>query len=1515
MMLPDELEWVLQMLGYNWPTANEDLLRESAVLWRKFGDDAQKLRVRADTSAGTVVAHNEGESIDKFRAHYKKFSDGQDGYLANAAEAAYIIANTFEAAAYLVEFAKYAVIVQLIALAVQIAAAAAASVVTFGLSAAAGMAATQVTRLAVRRILDALKDALMEAIIEAMKEPAVSAVQAMVTDLVTQSVNVGFGTQEGFDLGKTVKAGAQGGWEAIKQTPQTLAEGLRDGLGKKAGSSIRDGIDSGYNNSMDAYNNRNNPTTGSGDGGDGDSSGSGSSGSASSSSDSSNSSTSANSSASNSSGTASSSSSSNSSNSSGTSGSSNNSSSSSGSDSSTTSPSNTNTGNTNIGGGISADGDGPAAYSAPDLAGPPSTDTGTGSGTPDSSPGAPDSGQNPSSSNSPSRPTLSDFDDPAPGNTPPSPSPAPDTGGSTPGTGDTRGGSFSGGLSAPTPQSAPTPTGGGTSSSTPSGGGISTSIDSLAASIPTQSNAAPTPTTADPSTAGPRPDGNSSMPTSPAPTSPAPTSTADGAAGARTGTSTTPGGSPSSTSPTSPNPSQNTPRTPTTTPGIPNPTATGPAPTPSPTPSTPPRTPTPSADVRTPGTPETRTPNPNQPAPGATPGRTPNPSTPSSTPTFTPGAVTTPSSGTPGSADTRTPPTNTNPASTTPHTSHPEPTTPSQDPRQPAPTRTAQSPAGTPAATPSPNASDSPAPGRTPDRAPTPNNSAPSTPSAPNTPNTPNQPGATPGPTPGNKPQQPGSQPHTPQNTHPSPAHTPNTPDTPNQQQPQVTVVPIHTVTPAPNGHTAQPTPQAPHTTPPTQQQGQDNTTKPTTPTPASATRNTTPPGGVTDPTRAEQDALDNSVPRDENGDPTRPPDPQDGPWVQNINGTGPDTPGRNNNCVDVALSTVDTYAGNPTAAAARTPDADADGNPSDRGEKGGRDRIENTLGARFSDLGNGPDAFNRLENTLRNSGHGSQAVIITQDANGRAHAWNAVNHNGRITYIDAQTGRTSPDPLHSGNNGVFAIPLDANRQPVSPSTGDHSRPDSERPDRRVPETGGNADRRPPEDPAGPNPASDPKDPDQRPYTDPKDRGTSDTVQQGHDVTRDGPEKDTSRTLDNEGTHSREYGLEPDARQRELRSNRDVHRIELDRVHDNLDRWAGSGHLASVLQATAGASSHPDDSNRPRSFTRSQLSERLPGFDRLSPGEQQAVVASLARLSLSFHRQHGVGNNPEHIKEPYRQPGEPDPGPKTPDRNAKKATGSLGVKLHQKFGKNFVKQLIKDRAKEGNELSQTQAATARRHSPDFSDKNFAVLEVQGTAPDNEVIYVVDSSVPANESGVTPRHSEKHLLEWLKRADADGTKYTPLGLYTEREPCGEGQGHAKCSDTLQDQQLGKIPINYSATYRTDPQGPMDRDAVTDQRDDQLDSWSDRPVQEVKEELERRLREKYVPHSDRLPKKLDLVNNMSESQAREALATAITNEYKKIRDETRTHKEQAMAAEMTRHVDVLRRTWDKVLPQLI
>ncbi|MDI9830810.1 toxin glutamine deamidase domain-containing protein [Streptomyces sp. KAU_LT] len=525
----------------------------------------------------------------------------------------------------------------------------------------------------------------------------------------------------------------------------------------------------------------------------------------------------------------------------------------------------------------------------------------------------------------------------------------------------------------------------------------------------------------------------------------------------------------------------------------------------------------------------------------------------------------------------------------------------------------------------------------------------------------------------------------------------------------------------------------------------------------------------MTDPTRAEQDALENSVPRDENGDPTRPPDPADGPWVQHINGEGPDAPGRSNNCVDTALSTVDTYAGNPTAAGARTPDLDADGNPSDRGERGGRDRIENTLGARFSDMGNGRDAFNRLENTLRDSGHGSQAVIITQDANGRAHAWNAVNHNGKITYIDAQTGQQSRTPLHNGDHGVFAIPLDPNRQPVTPGRtvdADHSASDSAR---RTPETAGHPDRRPAEAPAGAP---------QEPKSDDADN---------NDHPRDDPQRrEHHRLTEPETVDSTHYGMLPMPDQQNLRQTNDVRQLDLDPVHQQLNRWLdpvpnenGDGTRIPLVDAlTACSPPRPDDPNHePRILRHDDLAEILPGFADMHPGERGAVIASLARLSLNFHESHGVGASPEPQSD-YPRRG--------PEQHAK-----------ANYAASQRDEAITEALKKHLGGVAASIENSGIHRPDFTGRNYAAVEVYDPVS-KQISYVVDSSYP----GADNKHSEKNILDYLdtlnKQRD-ENTRHEPLSMYTDREPCGHGSGYANCARLLSRDMPG-VDVFYGTGYR-------------------------------------------------------------------------------------------------------------------
>ena len=46
LMLPDWLEWVLEMLGYDWPTGDEDKMNESADQWREFAERRRAVAVR-----------------------------------------------------------------------------------------------------------------------------------------------------------------------------------------------------------------------------------------------------------------------------------------------------------------------------------------------------------------------------------------------------------------------------------------------------------------------------------------------------------------------------------------------------------------------------------------------------------------------------------------------------------------------------------------------------------------------------------------------------------------------------------------------------------------------------------------------------------------------------------------------------------------------------------------------------------------------------------------------------------------------------------------------------------------------------------------------------------------------------------------------------------------------------------------------------------------------------------------------------------------------------------------------------------------------------------------------------------------------------------------------------------------------------------------------------------------------------------------------------------------------------
>lgn len=176
-------------------------------------------------------------------------------------------------------------------------------------------------------------------------------------------------------------------------------------------------------------------------------------------------------------------------------------------------------------------------------------------------------------------------------------------------------------------------------------------------------------------------------------------------------------------------------------------------------------------------------------------------------------------------------------------------------------------------------------------------------------------------------------------------------------------------------------------------------------------------PGGLAYADQRDQWSLEDVVPKAADGHPARFPDPE-GEWTAYVNDGGPDVERfRGNNCLDCSMAAIATYHGVPTVAAPRIPDREPDGGIDDwTGERDGPRRAERWIEGRYEHLGLGDAGFTAIERKLRAGGHGSSAAIISSwsaEAGGGAHAWNAFNYQGKITWYDPQRGVTADQPVY----------------------------------------------------------------------------------------------------------------------------------------------------------------------------------------------------------------------------------------------------------------------------------------------------------------------------------------------------------------------------------------------------------------------------------------------------------------------------------------------------------------------
>ncbi|MFB9961678.1 toxin glutamine deamidase domain-containing protein [Sinosporangium siamense] len=184
-------------------------------------------------------------------------------------------------------------------------------------------------------------------------------------------------------------------------------------------------------------------------------------------------------------------------------------------------------------------------------------------------------------------------------------------------------------------------------------------------------------------------------------------------------------------------------------------------------------------------------------------------------------------------------------------------------------------------------------------------------------------------------------------------------------------------------------------------------------------------PGGLTRPDPHTERDLVKAVPVDERGRARRFPDPR-GTWIRLINGEGAvDDPFRATNAVDCALSVLSTWHGEPEVAAPRLPEYDRVGRPLLTGEAGGVVRAERWTGHRFEYAGHGRRAYASIARRLTDAGHGAAVLLVTRWPSGGSHAWNAVNTQGEVVWIDGQRGHMAVEPPYESVTGVFCVLLD----------------------------------------------------------------------------------------------------------------------------------------------------------------------------------------------------------------------------------------------------------------------------------------------------------------------------------------------------------------------------------------------------------------------------------------------------------------------------------------------------------
>ncbi|GGR02010.1 WXG100-like domain-containing protein [Kitasatospora griseola] len=212
--LPSEVVEFLSFIGINWPTVNEDKVREFGAHVREFAQNVDSVHQQSTSTVQQLGQAYQGASYEALLAKWASLSDS---HLNELVQACHVVADALDIAADVIVAMKVETIGELVVLAAAFIADQAAAVATLGAAEAAVILIEEAAKRLINYLEQQLEQYIIAQVVEAAIGPLVDTVANAVQGLVFQAAESVLG----------VSADGGGGGSGFQIDPDALEEHAR----------------------------------------------------------------------------------------------------------------------------------------------------------------------------------------------------------------------------------------------------------------------------------------------------------------------------------------------------------------------------------------------------------------------------------------------------------------------------------------------------------------------------------------------------------------------------------------------------------------------------------------------------------------------------------------------------------------------------------------------------------------------------------------------------------------------------------------------------------------------------------------------------------------------------------------------------------------------------------------------------------------------------------------------------------------------------------------------------------------------------------------------------------------------------------------------------------------------------------------------------------------------------------------------------------------------------------------